>query len=205
MLVPTVACPAPACPLLHPAALHPRTRTHSFKAHRSWPSSILLHIFNLIATRIREMIHDFVRLRRGVFFCRPGDAVDSARTQVTLFKRNFHHVVSDAYFRSYKAVTRGNPNYFITYGNGKSAARMQRGLRPNGAHRWFNYFKHPRRAGPCSRDALMDIKRPGCSRTASFDLKSQMLSEPLHARWVSDTSFCVTAQSGFVPLQGGDA
>lgn len=53
-------------------------------------------------------------------------------------------MVSDAYFRSYKAVTRGNPNYFITYGNGKSAARMQRGLRPNGAHRWFNYAKQPR-------------------------------------------------------------
>jgi hypothetical protein len=67
---------------------------------------------------------------------------------VTLFKRNFHHVVSDAYFRSYKAVTRGNPNYFITYGNGKSAARVQPGLRPNGAHRWFNYAKQPRCAIP---------------------------------------------------------
>ena len=63
---------------------------------------------------------------------------------MTLFKRNFHHVMSTAYFQSYKSVTRGNPNYFITYGNGKSAARVQKGLRPNGAHRWFNYFKHPR-------------------------------------------------------------
>jgi hypothetical protein len=58
-------------------------------------------------------------------------------------------VVSDAYFRSYKTVTRGNPNYFITYGNGKSAARVQRGLRPNGAHRWFNYLKQPRCGCPC--------------------------------------------------------
>jgi hypothetical protein len=72
------------------------------------------------------------------------DDITDPFTEVTLFKRNFHHVVSDAYFRSYKAVTRGNPNYFITYGNGKSAARVQPGLRPNGAHRWFNYAKQPR-------------------------------------------------------------
>ena len=64
--------------------------------------------------------------------------------QVTLFKRNYHHVVSEHYFSDYKTVSRGNPNYFITYGNGKSAARVQRGLRPNGAHRWFNYFKNPK-------------------------------------------------------------
>lgn len=64
--------------------------------------------------------------------------------QVTLFKRNYHHVVPDLYFKSYHAVARGNPNYFITYGNGKSAARVQPGLRPNGAHRWYSYTKAPR-------------------------------------------------------------
>ena len=66
--------------------------------------------------------------------------------QVTLFKRNYHHVVSDSYFKSYHTVARGNPNYFITYGNGKSAARMQPGLRPNGAHRWYSYTKAPKYA-----------------------------------------------------------
>ena len=64
--------------------------------------------------------------------------------QVTLFKRNYHHVVSDSYFKAYHTVARGNPNYFITYGNGKSAARIQPGLRPNGAHRWYNYNKAPK-------------------------------------------------------------
>ena len=64
--------------------------------------------------------------------------------QVTLFKRNYHHVVSDSYFKAYHTVARGNPNYFITYGNGKSAARIQAGLRPNGAHRWYNYNKAPK-------------------------------------------------------------
>ena len=64
--------------------------------------------------------------------------------QVTLFKRNFHHVDSDAYFKHYRTVSKGNPNYFITYGNGKSAARIQPGLRPNGAHRWYSYYKAPR-------------------------------------------------------------
>lgn len=66
---------------------------------------------------------------------------------MSLFKRNFQHVQSEHYFKKYKTVCRGNPNYFITYGNGKSAARVQRGLRPNGAHRWFNYFKAPKCAG----------------------------------------------------------
>jgi hypothetical protein len=64
--------------------------------------------------------------------------------QVTLFKRNYHHVISDNYFKAYHTVARGNPNYFITYGNGKSAARVQPGLRPNGAHRWYSYYKAPK-------------------------------------------------------------
>lgn len=63
--------------------------------------------------------------------------------QVTLFKRNFHHVAAGAYYKAYKSISRGNPNYFITYGNGKSAARIRAGLRPNGAHRWFNYHRRP--------------------------------------------------------------
>ena len=70
---------------------------------------------------------------------------------MTLFKRNYHHVVSDAYFKAYHTVARGNPNYFITYGNGKSAARVQSGLRPNGAHRWYSYVKAPKCA-PCFTD-----------------------------------------------------
>jgi hypothetical protein len=47
------------------------------------------------------------------------------------------------YYKNYKTVAHGNPNYFTTYGNGKSAARVQPGLRPNGAHRWQNYHKKP--------------------------------------------------------------
>jgi hypothetical protein len=72
------------------------------------------------------------------------DDVASPFAAVTLFKRNYQHVLSDAYFRSYHAVARGNPNYFITYGNGKSAARVRPGLRPNGAHRWYSYAAPPR-------------------------------------------------------------
>lgn len=41
-------------------------------------------------------------------------------------------------------ATRGNPNYYLTYGNGKSAARMQDHLRSNGAHRFHNYAKNPK-------------------------------------------------------------
>ncbi|EFN51864.1 hypothetical protein CHLNCDRAFT_7951, partial [Chlorella variabilis] len=64
--------------------------------------------------------------------------------EVTMFKKNYAHVVSDLYFKSYGVVARGNPNYFITYGNGKSAARVQHGMRPNGAHRWHSYVKTPK-------------------------------------------------------------
>ncbi|XP_015163909.1 glycosyltransferase-like At3g57200 [Solanum tuberosum] len=48
------------------------------------------------------------------------------------------------YFGNYKEATRGNPNYFLTYENGKSAARVQDHLRPNGAHRCHNYMKSPK-------------------------------------------------------------
>ena len=70
--------------------------------------------------------------------------VEDVFSEVSLFKRNYAHVVSDHYFDSYSLVARGNPNYFTTYGNGKSAARIVEGLRPNGAHRWHNYVKDPK-------------------------------------------------------------
>ena len=70
--------------------------------------------------------------------------IDGCMSQVTLFKRNYAHVFPEQYFKMYRTVSRGNPNYFITYGNGKSAARVQSGLRPNGAHRWFNYYRAPK-------------------------------------------------------------
>ncbi|GBG80153.1 hypothetical protein CBR_g30521 [Chara braunii] len=64
-------------------------------------------------------------------------------TEVTLFKKNYDHVPREVYFGHYKEATRDNPNYFLTYGNGKSAARIIDGLRPNGAHRFHNYIKPP--------------------------------------------------------------
>lgn len=66
-----------------------------------------------------------------------------------MFKRNYDHVPKDTYFGMYKESTRGNPNYFLTYGNGKSAARIQDHLRPNGAHRWHNYMKTPKYSNFC--------------------------------------------------------
>lgn len=64
--------------------------------------------------------------------------------QVSMFKKNYDHLPKDTYFGNYKESTRGNPNYFLTYGNGKAAARIQHHLRPNGAHRWHNYMKTPK-------------------------------------------------------------
>jgi hypothetical protein len=61
-----------------------------------------------------------------------------------MFKKNYDHLPKDTYFGMYKDSVRGNPNYFLTYGNGKSVARVQDHLRPNGAHRWHNYMKTPK-------------------------------------------------------------
>ncbi|GAA0174895.1 glycosyltransferase [Lithospermum erythrorhizon] len=71
------------------------------------------------------------------------DDVKEPFTEVSMFKKNYDHLTKDTYFSMYKEATRGNPNYFLTYGNGKSAARIQNHLRPNGAHRWHNYMKSP--------------------------------------------------------------
>ncbi|XP_021887429.1 glycosyltransferase-like KOBITO 1 [Carica papaya] len=71
------------------------------------------------------------------------DDIKDPFTEVSMFKKNYDHLPKDTYFGLYKESTRGNPNYFLTYGNGKSAARIQDHLRPNGAHRWHNYMKTP--------------------------------------------------------------
>ncbi|XP_010915920.1 glycosyltransferase-like At2g41451 [Elaeis guineensis] len=71
------------------------------------------------------------------------DDIKDPFTEVSMFKKNYDHLPKETYFGLYKEATRGNPNYFLTYGNGKSAARIQEYLRPNGAHRWHNYMKTP--------------------------------------------------------------
>ncbi|XP_039122564.1 glycosyltransferase-like At2g41451 [Dioscorea cayenensis subsp. rotundata] len=71
------------------------------------------------------------------------DDIKDPFSEVSMFKKNYDHLLKETYFGMYKEATRGNPNYFLTYGNGKSAARIQDHLRPNGAHRWHNYMKTP--------------------------------------------------------------
>ncbi|KAH0709134.1 hypothetical protein KY284_010561 [Solanum tuberosum] len=74
------------------------------------------------------------------------DDVKEPFSEVSMFKKNYDHLTKEMYFGNYKEATRGNPNYFLTYGNGKSAARVQDHLRPNGALRWHNYMKSPKNA-----------------------------------------------------------
>ncbi|VVB03014.1 unnamed protein product [Arabis nemorensis] len=71
------------------------------------------------------------------------DDIKEPFSEVSMFKKNYEHLPRDVYYSSYKDATRGNPNFFLTYANGKSAARIQDGLRPNGAHRWYNYNAIP--------------------------------------------------------------
>ncbi|GFP90915.1 glycosyltransferase-like kobito 1 [Phtheirospermum japonicum] len=71
------------------------------------------------------------------------DDIKEPFSEVTMFKKNLDHLANETYVVNYKKVYHGNPHYFLTYGNGKSAARVQDHLRPNGAHRWHNYLKMP--------------------------------------------------------------
>ncbi|KAK8594201.1 hypothetical protein V6N13_126010 [Hibiscus sabdariffa] len=71
------------------------------------------------------------------------DDIKEPFTEVSMFKKNYDHLPKDVYFGNYIVATHGNSNYFLTYANGKSAARIQDHLRPNGAHRWHNYMKRP--------------------------------------------------------------
>ncbi|KAF7824646.1 glycosyltransferase-like KOBITO 1 [Senna tora] len=67
------------------------------------------------------------------------DDIKEPFSEVSMFKRNYDHLPKDTYFGLYKDSTRGNPNYFLTYGNGKSAARIQDHLRPNAMMGLLNY------------------------------------------------------------------
>ncbi|KAJ6992299.1 hypothetical protein NC653_015617 [Populus alba x Populus x berolinensis] len=69
------------------------------------------------------------------------DDIKEPFSEVSMLKKNHNHLPNDTYFGNYEEATRGNPNYFLTCGNGKSAARIRDHLRPNGAHRWHNYMK----------------------------------------------------------------
>ncbi|KAI3510982.1 hypothetical protein L1887_18123 [Cichorium endivia] len=98
---------------------------------------------------LRKLLHDIPRDVDMVVFPNyessvERDDIKDPFTEVSMFKRNYDHLPKDTYFGMYKESTRGNPNYFLTYGNGKSIARVQDHLRPNGAHRWHNYMKTPK-------------------------------------------------------------
>ena len=53
------------------------------------------------------------------------DDIKERFSEVSMFKKNYDHVTKETYFWLYKEVTRGNPNHFLTYGNGKAAAQVQ--------------------------------------------------------------------------------
>ncbi|GMI79635.1 hypothetical protein like AT2G41451 [Hibiscus trionum] len=71
------------------------------------------------------------------------DDVKEPFTEISMFRKNSYHIPKDVYFGSFKEATRGDPHYFLTYANGKSAARIQDHLYPDGAHGWYNYMKVP--------------------------------------------------------------
>ncbi|RYR29647.1 hypothetical protein Ahy_B01g054096 [Arachis hypogaea] len=87
------------------------------------------------------------------------DDIKELFSELSMFKKNYDHLPKDIYFGNYKDFVRGNPNYFLTYENGKSAACIQDHLRPNGAHRWDNYMKSPKRDRCGCKPTKEDVKR----------------------------------------------
>ncbi|KAL9239949.1 hypothetical protein vseg_014220 [Gypsophila vaccaria] len=71
------------------------------------------------------------------------DDIQDPFVEVSMFKKNNDHLPKDIYTRFYREATRGNPKYFMTYTNGKSIARMNDHLGPNGPHNWYNAMKTP--------------------------------------------------------------
>ncbi|KAJ9685508.1 hypothetical protein PVL29_017521 [Vitis rotundifolia] len=108
----------------------------------------LMHPAGATEYSLRQLLHDVPGNVDMVIFPNyessiERDDIKEPFSEVSMFKKNYDHLPKDTYFGMYKESTRGNPNYFLTYGNGKSAARIQDHLRPNGAHRWHNYMKTP--------------------------------------------------------------
>ncbi|KAK9664412.1 hypothetical protein RND81_14G039700 [Saponaria officinalis] len=109
----------------------------------------LLHPAGTREYSVRELLTELPRDVDMVVFPNYESAVErndikEPFSEVSMFKKNFDHLPRETYFGLYRDSTRGNPNYFLTYGNGKAAARIQDHLRPNGAHRWHNYRKTPK-------------------------------------------------------------
>ncbi|GAY48968.1 hypothetical protein CUMW_115690 [Citrus unshiu] len=108
----------------------------------------LIHPAGARAYSLRQLLADVPSNVDMVVFpnyesCIERDDIKEPFSEVSMFKKNYDHLPKDVYFGNYREAARNNPNYFLTYGNGKAAARVQDHLRPNGAHRWHNYMKNP--------------------------------------------------------------
>lgn len=83
---------------------------------------------------------------------------------VTLFRKNHRRVHPTVYRRFAHLARRGvNPNYFLAYANGKSAARVTKSLRANGAHR----FKSPGVEITCDECAVLHYPFSSVRRAAA--------------------------------------
>ncbi|KAL6498486.1 Glycosyltransferase-like KOBITO 1 [Orobanche hederae] len=128
------------------------------------------------------------------------DNIKEPFSEVTMFKKKLDHLEKETYIANYKEVYHGNPNYFLTYGNGKLAARVQDHLRPNGAHRWHNYMKSPTYGEIKSKEAAVlhytyskfsDLTsrrdRCGCKHTAQDMERRFMLDFDRNAFLIAST------------------
>ena len=83
---------------------------------------------------------------------------------VTLFRKNHRRVHPTVYRRFAHLAMRGvYPNFFLAYANGKSAARVTKSLRANGAHR----FKSPGVEITCDECAVLHYPFSSVRRAAA--------------------------------------
>lgn len=122
------------------------------EAHMEWiihlDTDELIHPVGTHGYSLTQLLSDVPENVDMVVFpnyesCVERDDIKEPFTEVSIFKKNFDHLIEETYISNYKESVHGNPAYFLTYSNGKSAARVQQHLRPNGAHRWYNYMKIP--------------------------------------------------------------
>ncbi|KAH1105385.1 hypothetical protein J1N35_009153 [Gossypium stocksii] len=109
-----------------------KTRFTQLKASRVWNEAWLSSFFYK-PCNYELFVKQSLNMENAIFMARDSiverDDIKDPFGGVTMFNKNYDHLPKETYFGLYREATRGNANYFLTYENGKEAARVQDELR----------------------------------------------------------------------------
>ncbi|KAH0773683.1 hypothetical protein KY290_010820 [Solanum tuberosum] len=91
----------------------------------------LMHPAGLVSILYGDLWQIYLKMLTWSYFLTIQNFFEKVCVVFSMLKKNYDHLTKEMYFGNYNEATRGNPNYFLTYGNGKSAARVQDHLRPS--------------------------------------------------------------------------